>query len=91
MKTCSRCDQNKDYSEFYPDSYQIDGFKTFCIQCDNEQSRLYYRKVKQNLSESQKKKRKDNYDNWKRENYEKYLEMQKKYREARKIARNSQD
>lgn len=83
MKICTNCKKEKEYSEFYVDSYQSDGFKTFCKQCDNMYSKAYYQKVKDNLSEKQKEKRRLAYKKWKRNNYEKYLALQKMYRDNR--------
>lgn len=33
MKSCSKCFQSKDESEFYADLYQIDGLKSRCKSC----------------------------------------------------------
>jgi hypothetical protein len=65
MKTCNKCKQEKDLGEFYPDSYQSDGLKTFCKACDNAQSRAYWQKVKSKLTKSQKQARRDAYKRWK--------------------------
>lgn len=86
MKTCTNCEKQKEYSEFYKDDYQIDGFKTFCKECDNAYSKAYYQKVKNNLTDKQKKRRANSYKRWKEKNYEKYLELQRNYREKRKAA-----
>ncbi len=84
MKLCNKCKVEKNESDFYKDQYQSDGLKTICIACDNEQSRLYYQKVKNKFTKKKKKIRYENYKRWLAKNKEKYLLLQKLYREKRK-------
>lgn len=65
MKVCNKCGGEKEDKDFYPDSWQSDGRKTFCIACDNEQSRLYWKKVKDFLTEEQKNKKREAWRRWK--------------------------
>ena len=33
MKTCNKCGQTKEFSEFYKDKGKSDGYRTYCKQC----------------------------------------------------------
>lgn len=42
MKFCSRCKINKNNDNFYTNTSRKDGLATYCIECQNEYSRLRY-------------------------------------------------
>lgn len=65
MKICNKCKQKKELFEFYEDPYQNDGVKTFCIECDNAQSKAYWQRIRGSLTEAQKQARKDAKERWK--------------------------
>lgn len=55
MKTCSKCRQLKEFSEFGKSKQVKDGYKSACKECLRQDNRLYYNK---NLEkESQRKKK----------------------------------
>lgn len=83
MKTCSKCNTEKPFSEFYKNKARKDGVGTYCIEC----SKSYYstpkwieygkkrdlkRRTQENYIEYQIEYRKKNMDKFVKKNYEKY-------------------
>lgn len=42
MITCTKCDETKPESEFYPDNRRRSGFRSCCKQCQCKQTRVKY-------------------------------------------------
>lgn len=49
MKTCSKCNVEKDFSDFRTNKTKKDGFQHYCKVCDKEAQRNWYQKNKQRL------------------------------------------
>ena len=47
MKTCSKCSEVKETSEFYKDITHGDGFSSHCKQCFDNRKKEYYHNNKQ--------------------------------------------
>lgn len=86
MKKCNRCEIEKEYSEFYKDSYKKDGLKTICKECYKEdwQNNKDIKNLKEkerylvySKSESYKERKKKYYQ----ENKEKIRSRSKEWRE----------
>lgn len=41
MKTCNKCGETKEFSEFWKDSSKKDGFAGVCIACQKERNRIF--------------------------------------------------
>lgn len=61
MKKCSKCGQEKEYTEFHRDKRYSDGYFSYCKQCANEYSKIWSKNEsrKEYLREYQRKRRKD--------------------------------
>lgn len=79
MRICSKCLLEKEESEFYKDDYGSDGLKRICKSCDNANSKAYYRKIKNKLTQKQKMARKLAYQKWKLNNPDRYKELYDKH------------
>ena len=42
MKSCNRCEEQKDISEFYKNSHASDGLKSICKSCTAKKAKEYY-------------------------------------------------
>ena len=42
MKTCNKCNINRDISDFYVKKVSKDGYETICKQCIKEHKIVYY-------------------------------------------------
>jgi hypothetical protein len=42
MKSCNRCEEQKDISEFYKNSHASDGLKSICKSCTSKKAKEYY-------------------------------------------------
>lgn len=66
FKTCSKCKNQKSYSEFPKDKYTKDGYTTSCKKCrykkTNEWAKKNYLENKQEVLNKNSKWRKDNWD-----------------------------
>lgn len=74
-KNCNKCGIKKDINEFSKSRNGIDGYKSYCKECDKECDKKRYKDNKEHIKENSKK--------WSEENPEKVLEKNRKYR-ARK-------
>lgn len=43
MKYCTKCNKSKDLSEFRPNSRKKDGYQHYCIECDKEYQKEWYK------------------------------------------------
>ena len=50
VKTCNKCNIEKDYNEFNKDSSKADGYYNICKECRKATSKVYYMKNKANIS-----------------------------------------
>lgn len=73
MKTCSKCKQEKELSEFYKNKNRKDGYNTFCKECQKEYSKNNKNVYKNNNIQYQKNKSINYYLN-----HEKNLEKNRK-------------
>ena len=71
MKTCYKCEVEKDTSEFTRDASKKDNLNIYCKKCQREKNLLKYH---QNIEKSQERVRE-----WRQENPEKYKETREKY------------
>ena len=93
MKKCSKCNQDKEYSNFYKKSSSKDGCSHICKGCrieynnnSKDLTQRYYKKNKEKYQESSKKyyktnteKVKNNSTKWQKHNHEEYKLIQKKW------------
>ena len=49
MKTCNKCKNEKDNSEFFSSSFTKDGLSYYCKTCDGEIGKSYYQKNKEKI------------------------------------------
>lgn len=70
MKICSKCKEEKEYSEFHKHKYSKDGYRYICKNCRKDSDRAYY--INNNIKEKTKEKRKID---------KRYLKSNKKYRD----------
>lgn len=75
MKTCSRCKEEKELSEFYKHIRSKDGLCAYCKECDKKAKKDYYSRNKEETiarvkawSEANPDKVRINKRNWKRKN-----------------------
>ena len=73
MKTCIKCKQTKEFSEFNKHKQKADGYYTYCKDCKKKDDAVYY--------QNNKEKRNLYVKNWGNENKDKV----KEYRETWKI------
>ena len=50
-KTCSKCKEEKDISEFHKNSYSKDGYQAACKDCRNKTKRKWNEKNRDRISE----------------------------------------
>lgn len=62
MKTCTKCNEIKDESEFYGEQSRSDGLRPHCKACVSNQNTLYYTANKDKLCEYQREYRETNAD-----------------------------
>ena len=93
MKKCTKCNQDKEYSNFYKKSLSKDGYNPICKECrikynanSKELTQQYYKENKEKYQESSKQyynnnieKVKNNSAKWKNLNPKKYKSIQKKW------------
>lgn len=72
-KVCSRCKEEKPFSDFSKDRTRKDGIRGTCRACAREQNREYYKRNREKTKEQVRK--------YKEENREKIRELNRKYRE----------
>lgn len=73
MKICSKCKEEKSFSEFHKHKHSKDGYRSQCKECRKESDKRYY--IENNLSDKIKNKRKSD---------KRYIEYNKKYRDSNK-------
>lgn len=83
MKTCTLCNQTKDYSEFTKHAQKKDGYSSWCKPCKREKDKLATAKRKKAKAEYDKQYRKDN--------IEKIKSNSEAYRSTRKKAKAEYD
>lgn len=83
MKTCKKCNIEKDLSEFHKDKIQKDGHRNICILCAKQISTSYY---KSNRDVQMIKKRK-NWSKFYNSHKQNILKYQEKYRKENKLKR----
>lgn len=76
MKTCKKCEETKDYSDFFKDKSKKDGFDIYCKECNKIRKSQYYLKNKELISEKNSK--------WKENNRDKLIEDSKVYYQLNK-------
>ena len=87
MKTCSKCNIEKQFEQFYKDKTSKNGFTSRCIECisklriENKEKRKeidrrHYLKNKENIRKRNNK--------WNEENKEKMMEWKRKYKNKRR-------
>ena len=89
MKTCYQCQKTKSDEEFYLDNRSDDSLTASCKECQKLRAKDRYKRVP--LTEEQKKKKAQDFQDWKVKNPEKYRELVKRSnaRRAKKLARLS--
>ena len=75
-KTCTKCKETKQLSEFYKNRSKKGGVSQECIKCDNERSHRYY--------EANKDKIRDTVRRYREANKEKIAEYSRKYHKDNK-------
>ena len=72
MKTCGKCNQNKDYSEFHKRTYRSGtiGYQAYCKACQKNYDRDYYLEDKDRRKQVNKK--------WQKEFLEWYNDLKQK-------------
>ena len=76
MKTCTKCKEEKPFSEFHKDKNKKDGLVSWCKICRNEYCKSDYKKNKERYKESNRK--------YYQKNIEKLREYSRKYRQENK-------
>jgi len=82
MKICSKCQETKDFEDFYKNIKSKDGLKTQCKKCCNFHQRTYYKKHTEKAKEMTKiwkLKNPEKLKEWQNNNKEKLLESTKKW------------
>lgn len=79
-KICTKCEKEKNISEFSKDKRKSDKLSVWCKRCSNENSKNYYLKNRSIMLEKSKEYNKT----YREENKEKIKELNKKYRETHK-------
>lgn len=72
MKTCSKCGEEKDYSEFIKESRNKDGLSGTCEECDKLRRQEYYQNNKEHMKGRMKE--------WRQKNPERQRENSRKWR-----------
>lgn len=87
MKTCYQCQKTKPDEEFYLDNRSDDSLTASCKLCQKLRAKDRYKRVP--LTEEQKKKKAQDFQDWKLKNPEKYRELVRRNnsRRAEKLAR----
>ena len=62
IKTCSRCNKEKDIIEFAHDAGRKDGYKYWCKECMNEYGKIYYQNNKERKAQKCREYRNKNKD-----------------------------
>jgi 5-methylcytosine-specific restriction endonuclease McrA len=75
MKTCTRCDKEKELVEFYKERLSKDGFQTVCVACTRIAQAIYHKEWYQKNKESKLLSN----AKWHAENPDKMSEYQKSY------------
>ena len=76
MKTCYQCGETKPDGEFYRDNRSDDLLTASCKECQKLRAKSRYRKIP--LTEEQKKKKAQDFQDWKVKNPDKYRELVKR-------------
>ncbi len=84
MKTCYMCGLSLEEHLFYPDTHSNNGTTSACIECQKKRSKDYYSKVKNQLTDEQKRLRKEAYIKWKLMNPERFKQLTEKHNSKRK-------
>lgn len=86
MKTCSKCKEEKPFSDFSKNRSRKDGFYYYCKACVKESFKSYYKKNKETIIERQRKYRQENKDlirerhrKYRQENKDLIRELEHKY------------
>lgn len=74
LKTCAKCGENKDVSEYHRDAQKKDGLRSWCKSCIRVQSVSYRQRNKDTLRRKGRR--------WRLENRDKTDEYARKYRES---------
>lgn len=82
VKTCSKCKEEKPYSEFYKDKTRKDGLEYKCNSCQKSYNKDYYEANKEKCNAQSKA--------WREANKEKLKAYRKAYYEANKDRINTQ-
>jgi hypothetical protein len=87
MKTCTKCKEEKPFSEFHKDRAKKNGYQSSCKACRKEHKKSYYEKNKEKIIEQTHKYKQENKElireinrKYYQENKEKALERKRKYR-----------
>ena len=87
MKTCSRCKEEKPFSEFHKNRSQKDGYQNQCKVCRYEANKSYREKNKDRIREYNHKNYQENKEHYteynrkhRQENRDHYREYSRKYR-----------
>ena len=95
MKTCSKCKEEKPFSEFYKNRTRKVGYQSYCKACSRERHKSYYEKNKDLFRErhrkyyQENKERKNEYNRkYRLENVEKERERHSKYYQENKDFHN---
>ena len=75
MKTCTKCKEKKDLSEYYADKRNKDGRQARCKLCHNLEAKEHYQNNKEEIKRSFKQ--------WRKENRGKSNSIKAKYRAAK--------
>jgi len=95
FKICSRCKEEKEFSEFYKNKRSKDGYKSYCKECARKEylskqehyiqkSRLYYETNKEEISIKTKVYKEINKEKYKELHRQLYLKNKDKYKENAK-------
>lgn len=76
MKTCTKCNIEKPFTEFSKHKYRKEGLQSACKKCRAEYQKKYYQENKEIVAETNKK--------WLEKNKEKRNEYMRKYDKSRK-------
>lgn len=97
MKICSKCNIEKDESEFHKDRYRLDGFRCYCKECVKHQTDLYYQENKEQVLEYSKQYRQEHkeergeYDHqYRQKNKDRLREKRQRRYEGHKESRKRQ-
>jgi len=93
MKTCNKCKEEKELSEFYKNKRKKGGLSRECKECTKRRSKQYYQDNKENATERHRSYYQDNKEKiaeqqkqYYRANKEKIAEQQKQYYQANREA-----